>query len=139
MMHSHLEEIVNLISVNFIQARMKFNTSFFVQTLKNKSYQILSIRHAYYTAAVNSDTERWSTGSCEKQLFYIYGWFGSLNNSRLIIFSSWTHFIRNVCPEICLLNGFIVVNQKAVFRWTRELLRQASGIQVNIRTFITWL
>lgn len=46
---------------------------FFVQALKNKSFQISNIWHAYYTAAVKSDTEKWRTGIWEKQLFYIYG------------------------------------------------------------------
>lgn len=77
MMQPHLEEIVGFISVNIIQARMGFNEAtsfyFFVQALKNKSYQISSIWHAYYTTAVKSDIEKWRTGIWEKQLFYIYG------------------------------------------------------------------
>lgn len=118
MMQSHLEDQISLCEW---QARIKFNRLyffffFFVQAPKNKSYQIPRIAHAYYTGAVNFDTERRRTGSYEKKkLFYIYGWFGILNNSGLIIFSSWTHFIRNVCPEICLLSRFIVVNPKSCF------------------------
>lgn len=78
MVQTHLEEIVGFISVNIIQTRMEFNGVyfflfyfFFVQALKNESYQISSIWHAYYTATVKSDTEKWRTGIWEKQLFYI--------------------------------------------------------------------
>lgn len=135
-MHSDLEERSKLAFLS-VKPMMMLNGVF----LWSKPKRTDVIKEIVYfivdcIVAVNSNMERRRTGSCEKQLFYIYRWLRSLQNSGLILFSSWTHFIRNSWPEICLLNGFIIVNQRVVWGWTRESLMWASGIQVDFMSFI---
>lgn len=108
-----------------------------VKAPKNGYYQILDISFLNCIVAVNFNMESRGLGTVKTSYFiFMNKWLRSLNNSALIIFSSWTHFIRNLWPEICLPNGFIMVNQRVVFSWTRESLMWASGIQVDFMSLI---